>query len=55
MSRAASWIIRNIETKQVIVETFRRDVVETIDTTKFEAVPILEYLQQLNAQIKAQS
>jgi hypothetical protein len=48
--RTASWIIREKETKRVICETFNRRAVDALNTTRYEAVPILEYLQSLNRQ-----
>lgn len=46
--RTASWVIRNKETGEVIAETFNRKVVEALNTAKYEAVPIGEYLASLN-------
>lgn len=48
-----SWVIRNKATKAVIMETFDRRKVEALNTEKYEAVSILEYLVGLNAEIKA--
>lgn len=47
--RTASWIIRNKETKEVLFETFNPTVPQKLNAEKYEAVPILEYLQSLNA------
>jgi hypothetical protein len=44
----ASWVIREKESKQVIMETFDPAKVAALNTDKYEAVPILEYLQSLN-------
>ncbi|AGR48009.1 hypothetical protein PHIM7_289 [Sinorhizobium phage phiM7] len=44
----ASWVLRNKETKEVICETFDHYKVKRLNTEKYEAVPILEYLQSLN-------
>lgn len=46
--RTASWIIREKATGRVICETFERRTVDALNTAKYEAVPILEYLQSLN-------
>lgn len=46
--KTASWIIRNKTTREVICETFSPAFVAAINTTKYEVVPILEYLQSLN-------
>jgi hypothetical protein len=51
--RTASWILRDKTTKQVICETFEQRHVDNLNTAKYEAVPILEYLQSLNAAIRA--
>jgi GNAT superfamily N-acetyltransferase len=45
---AASWVIRNKETREVIMETFDRKKVDALNTEKYEAVPIGEYLASLN-------
>ena len=49
----ASWVIRVKETGQVICETFSASTIAAINTAKYEAVPILQYLGELNASIKA--
>lgn len=46
---SASWIIRNRFTKAVVCETFSADFVHELNAASYEAVPILEYLQSLNA------
>jgi hypothetical protein len=46
--RTASWVIREKETKKVICETFSRRMIDSLNTLKYEAVPILEYLQEFN-------
>lgn len=43
-----SWIIRNKETREVLFETFDRRKVEALNTEKYEAVPVQEYLASLN-------
>lgn len=45
---SASWVIRNKETGESLFETFDRKKVDALNTEKYEAVPILEYLQSLN-------
>lgn len=47
----ASWILREKESKKVIMETFDARKVAALNTAKYEAVPILDYLQELNARI----
>lgn len=46
--KTASWVIRNIETQEVVMETFNEKLVAKLNVAKYEAVPILEYLQSLN-------
>lgn len=43
-----SWVIRNKETGEVLFETFSQKVVGALNTKKYEAVPIEEYLGSLN-------
>lgn len=46
--RTASWVIREKATRKVLFETFNRKIVEALNTDRYEAIPILEYLQSLN-------
>lgn len=46
--QTASWVIREKATGRVIMETFNAAMVQALNTTKYEAVPILGYLQSLN-------
>ncbi len=48
LSRTASWVIRDKATKQVVMETFDRKHVEHLNTKKYEAVPIGDYLGEIN-------
>jgi hypothetical protein len=43
----ASWVIKNKETGEVIMETFDSKKVGVLNTQKYEAVPIERHLQQL--------
>lgn len=52
LNTAASWVIRNKETRQVIIETFDSEVIRALNIQKYEAVSILEYLQEFNASIQ---
>lgn len=54
-TRSASWVIRVKATGVVLFETFDRKAVAALNTTKYEAVPILDYLVGLNAAIKAEA
>jgi hypothetical protein len=47
--KTASWVIRETSTGRVIMETFDRRKVEALNTAKYEAVPICEYLASFNA------
>lgn len=49
---SASWIITEKATGNAIAETFLRHVAEAVNTEKYEAVPIMEYLQGLNRKIR---
>lgn len=44
----ASWIIRNKVTKQVVMETYRLDLLERLNTKKYEAIPVQQYLGSIN-------
>lgn len=48
-----SWVIRNRETKAVVCETFNPHVVTALNTAKYEAVTIGNYLAELNRAISA--
>lgn len=47
-SKPASWVIKNKNTGEIIMETFDRKKVDALNTEKYVAVPILEHLQGLN-------
>jgi hypothetical protein len=51
-NRTASWVIRNKDTKEVVMETFDPKKVEALNTNKYEAVPIGEYLGSLNKEAR---
>lgn len=48
LARTASWVIVEKSTRGAIMETFSARVAEAINREKYEAVPILAYLQSLN-------
>lgn len=52
LEKTSSWVIRNKKTGEVIMETFDIKKVNALNTAKYEAVPILKYLQELNSGIK---
>jgi GGDEF domain-containing protein len=47
----ASWVIKNKETGETVMETFDPKKVEALNTDKYEAVPIQEHLGNLNKEI----
>ena len=51
----ASWIIRHKKTGEVIAETFNKKMVARLNTKHYEAIPILQYLVELNAKIKGEN
>lgn len=44
----ASWVIRETATGRVILETYSRAFVGALNTARYEAVPILQHLQEFN-------
>ena len=48
LRNTASWVICNKATGESIMETFNPDVAAKVNTAKYEAVPILDYLHSLN-------
>lgn len=46
--RTASWVIKVKETGEVLFETFDKRKVAALNTEKYEAVPILDYLVSIN-------
>ncbi len=48
MMQTASWVIRNKKNGDVIAETFSDKIVNALNTAKYEAVPIYQYLVSLN-------
>lgn len=46
--KVASWVIRDKETGQIVMETFERRIVDDLNIRQFEAVPIDQYLASLN-------
>lgn len=47
-----SWVIVERGTLNAVLETFSRQLVEMINTERYEVLPIGEYLGRLNQQIK---
>lgn len=53
LTRTSSWIIVNRATGAVLFETFQESITLKLNTAKYQAVPVLQYLQQFNRSIKA--
>lgn len=51
--KTASWVIVRLDDGKPVFETFCYEFADTINKARYKAVPILEYLQNLNANIKA--
>ena len=51
--KTASWVVRHRETGAVLFETFSAATIAALNTAKYEAVPILAYLQELNRKSRA--
>jgi hypothetical protein len=47
-----SWVIVSKETDSAIFETFNRRTAEQVNITKYDVVPIGEYLANFNRQVK---
>jgi len=45
--KTASWVIVDRQTGAVLFETFQASIIPKINTARYEAVPILTYLQHL--------
>lgn len=52
MSNPASWVIVEKTTKNAIFETFNKNVADAINAEKYQAIPILQYLQDFNRGVK---
>lgn len=48
-ARPTSWVIREKETGRAVLETHDERKVRALNTAKYEAVPITQHLQELNA------
>lgn len=47
-AQPASWVIREKDTGAVIMETYDKNKVDILNTSKYEAVPINEHLAGIN-------
>lgn len=50
--KTASWVIVNKATGFAVFETFNENTARAVNEKLYRAVPILEYLQQLNKATK---
>lgn len=46
--KTASWVIIRISDNEAVLETFNPKVIAAMNTERYKAVPILEYLGSLN-------
>jgi hypothetical protein len=53
LNKTASWVIVDKTNNKAIHETYSYEFANMINKTKYEAVPILEYLQNFNKGLKA--
>lgn len=49
LNHTASWAIRRKGDLHAIIETWDAAVVARLNRAEYEAIPILQYLQQINA------
>lgn len=47
-----SWVVREKATRRVLFETFSKRIVAALNTDRYEAVPILTYLGEINGRPK---
>ena len=53
LNKTASWVIVDKTNNKAMFETFSYDFANMINKAKYEAEPILEYLQNFNKGVKA--
>lgn len=53
LSTPSSWVITRKADGAIIMETFNAAIVRALNTERYEAVPILQHLQRLNASVRA--
>lgn len=52
MRRTASWILRDKHTKQVVCETYLASMITKLNTSRYEAIAIGDYLESLNVAVR---
>lgn len=50
--KTASWVIVSKDTGKAVFETFEKRTVDAINTDRYAAVPILDYLVNINRIIR---
>lgn len=50
-----SWVIVERDTRKAVLETFNEKTAARLNVGNYEAIPILKYLTDLNAEIKKES
>ena len=50
--KTASWVIVDKQSGKALFETFNQTIANAINQSKYQAIPILEYLQNLNKSLK---
>lgn len=51
----ASWVIREKSTGRAVLEVWSASVAAKVNTAKYEAVPILQHLQELNRSLRQET
>jgi cation transport regulator ChaC len=52
LTKTASWVIVDKTNNKAICETYSYEFAHMINKAKYEAIPILEYLQNFNKRLK---
>lgn len=52
MTESASWVIVDRATGKAVFETFSKRIATAINLERYDVVPILQYLQDINRQIR---
>lgn len=50
-----SWVIREKDTCRVIAETFNKGLVDCLNTSRYEAVSIIQHLGDINRSIREEN
>lgn len=51
--KTASWIIVSRATGKAVLETFNPRIAAAVNRARYDVLPVLEYLQNLNRALKA--